>query len=166
MIEPALLYGVSVFLPCHNEEGNIERVAAGLETELPRIGERYEIIVVDDGSRDRTGEIAERAVATTEKEQGFAVDGRRLLDFADIDGVVAAGIGRGKLALDISQRALKDRGPVGAGPVGHALEFRAAADREAARQRFLVVGQDVHREDLALLEVGIALSLLVDGDEQ
>jgi glycosyltransferase involved in cell wall biosynthesis len=60
VIEPALLSGVSVFLPCHNEEGNIERVAAGLETELPRIAERYEIIVVDDGSRDRTGEIADR----------------------------------------------------------------------------------------------------------
>ena len=63
MIEPARLPGVSVFLPCHNEEGNIERVAAALETELPRIAERYEIVVVDDGSRDRTGEIADRLAA-------------------------------------------------------------------------------------------------------
>lgn len=61
--EPVLLSGVSVFLPCHNEEGNIEGVAAGLETELPRIAERYEIVVVDDGSRDRTGEIADRLAA-------------------------------------------------------------------------------------------------------
>src|SRR5262245_12574728 len=50
--EPVRLSGVSVFLPCHNEEGNIERVAAALETELPRIAERHEIVVVDDGSRD------------------------------------------------------------------------------------------------------------------
>jgi hypothetical protein len=59
----APLSGVSVFLPCHNEDGNIERVAAGLEAELPRIAERYEIVVVDDGSRDRTGEIADRLAA-------------------------------------------------------------------------------------------------------
>jgi glycosyltransferase involved in cell wall biosynthesis len=57
------LSGLSVFLPCHNEEGNIERVTAGLEGELPRLAERYEIVVVDDGSRDRTGEIADRLAA-------------------------------------------------------------------------------------------------------
>jgi glycosyltransferase involved in cell wall biosynthesis len=61
--ESARLSGVSVFLPCHNEEGNIERVAAGLEAELPRLAERYEIVVIDDGSRDRTGEIADRLAA-------------------------------------------------------------------------------------------------------
>jgi glycosyltransferase involved in cell wall biosynthesis len=58
--EPARLPGVSVFLPCHNEEGNIERVTAALEAELPKIAERHEIVVVDDGSRDHTGEIADR----------------------------------------------------------------------------------------------------------
>ena len=63
MTEPAQLSGISVFLPCHNEEGNIERVVAALEFELPRIAQRHEIIVVDDGSRDRTGEIADRLVA-------------------------------------------------------------------------------------------------------
>src|SRR5207245_9062449 len=63
--ESAPLSGVSVFLPCHNEEGNIERVAAGLEAELPRLAERYEIIVVDDGSRDRTREIADRLAAAS-----------------------------------------------------------------------------------------------------
>jgi glycosyltransferase involved in cell wall biosynthesis len=61
--EPVRLSGVSVFLPCHNEEGNIERVAAALEAELPWIAERHEIVVVDDGSRDRTGEIADRLAA-------------------------------------------------------------------------------------------------------
>jgi glycosyltransferase involved in cell wall biosynthesis len=61
--EPAQLSGISVFLPCHNEEGNIERVVAALEFELPRIAQRHEIIVVDDGSRDRTGEIADHLVA-------------------------------------------------------------------------------------------------------
>lgn len=57
---PARLPGLSVFLPCHNEEGNVERVVAAFLDALPRFAENYEVIVVDDGSRDRTGEIAER----------------------------------------------------------------------------------------------------------
>jgi glycosyltransferase involved in cell wall biosynthesis len=62
--KPVRLPGVSVFLPCHNEEGNIERVVTALAAELPGIAERYEIVVVDDGSRDRTGEIADRLAAS------------------------------------------------------------------------------------------------------
>jgi glycosyltransferase involved in cell wall biosynthesis len=55
--------GISVFLPCHNEEGNVERVVAALQAELPRISASYEIVVVDDGSRDSTGEITDRLAA-------------------------------------------------------------------------------------------------------
>jgi len=54
---------LSYFFPAHNEEANIEGlVAEALET-LPTIAETFEIIAVDDGSRDRTLQIAERLAA-------------------------------------------------------------------------------------------------------
>jgi cellulose synthase/poly-beta-1,6-N-acetylglucosamine synthase-like glycosyltransferase len=55
--------GLSVFLPCHNEEGNIQSVVEAIEAELQRIPVQHEIVVVNDGSRDRTGEIADRLAA-------------------------------------------------------------------------------------------------------
>jgi glycosyltransferase involved in cell wall biosynthesis len=57
---PARVPGLSVFLPSHNEEGNVERVVRSWTAELPKVADKFEVIVVDDGSRDRTGEIAER----------------------------------------------------------------------------------------------------------
>jgi len=57
---PVRIPAISVFLPSHNEEGNVERVVRSYLAELPRVADDFEVIVVDDGSRDRTGEIAER----------------------------------------------------------------------------------------------------------
>lgn len=63
MSSPVRIPAISVFLPSHNEEGNVERVVRSYLAELPRVADDFEIIVVDDGSRDRTGEIAERLAA-------------------------------------------------------------------------------------------------------
>lgn len=54
------LSGISVFLPAHNEEDSIQRVVDGFRAELPKLTDDYEIIVVNDGSSDQTGQIAER----------------------------------------------------------------------------------------------------------
>lgn len=50
---------LSIFFPCYNEEANVERVARAAVEAASRFTEKFEIILVNDGSKDRTGEIAE-----------------------------------------------------------------------------------------------------------
>ena len=51
------LPSLSVFFPAYNERGNIERVINDALRILPSVAEEFEIIVVDDGSTDRTPDI-------------------------------------------------------------------------------------------------------------
>lgn len=51
---------LSVFFPCHNEQDNIKRVVQQALEVLPAISDDYEVIIVNDGSADRTAEIADR----------------------------------------------------------------------------------------------------------
>ena len=48
---------LTLVLPAFNEEANIDAVVQDSLATLPAFADAYEIIVVDDGSRDRTGEI-------------------------------------------------------------------------------------------------------------
>jgi glycosyltransferase involved in cell wall biosynthesis len=54
---------VSVFFPCYNEEANVENTTRAALTTFERISDDFEVIIVDDGSKDRTGEIADRLAA-------------------------------------------------------------------------------------------------------
>jgi len=48
---------LSVFLPAYNEEANAANAVEGVSAVAERLGIDYEIILVNDGSADRTGEI-------------------------------------------------------------------------------------------------------------
>jgi glycosyltransferase involved in cell wall biosynthesis len=56
---PAPLPGVSIVLPCFNEEDNVAEAVRAALLAGRRAALDHEVIVVDDGSRDRTGEIAQ-----------------------------------------------------------------------------------------------------------
>ena len=51
---------ISVFYPCYNEEANVENTTMSALRTLERISSDFEVIIVNDGSKDRTGEIADR----------------------------------------------------------------------------------------------------------
>ncbi len=54
-----LIDEISVFLPAYNEEGNIKAVVLRVREVLRSVADTWEIVIVNDGSKDRTGEIAE-----------------------------------------------------------------------------------------------------------
>ncbi len=51
---------LSVFFPCFNEEGNIARVVTDTLAVLESIQADYEVIIVNDGSRDQTAHTADQ----------------------------------------------------------------------------------------------------------
>lgn len=53
---------LSLIFPAYNEELNIEQVAKSALMIAPKVAEKYEIIIVNDGSRDKTGEVIDKLV--------------------------------------------------------------------------------------------------------
>jgi len=56
---PKLITEISFFLPSYNEEKNIRRSVIEVKRVLERTAGEWEIIIVDDGSKDKTGKIAD-----------------------------------------------------------------------------------------------------------
>jgi glycosyltransferase involved in cell wall biosynthesis len=54
---------LSYFFPAHNEEANLEGLVQEALATLPAIADTFEIIAVDDGSKDGTLAVAERLAA-------------------------------------------------------------------------------------------------------
>ncbi len=50
---------LSVVIPAHNEEGSVAPTVEGIAERLEREAIEYDVLVIDDASRDRTKEIVE-----------------------------------------------------------------------------------------------------------
>jgi glycosyltransferase involved in cell wall biosynthesis len=99
----ARLPGLSLVMPAHNEAENLRWLLPYVNEVLPRVANRFDVIVVDDGSTDGTSVIAESIahelgmelrVIRHERKSGYGAavgDGLRVADldftaFTDADG--------------------------------------------------------------------------------
>ncbi|MCW5892735.1 MAG: glycosyltransferase family 2 protein [bacterium] len=57
------LPGLSAVVPLHDEVENVAAVVAGLRAVLPEVAEHWEVVLVDDGSRDGTGALVDALAA-------------------------------------------------------------------------------------------------------
>lgn len=53
------MVSISVFFPCYNEQENVERTVEKALDVLEKLNADFEVIIVDDGSSDATGRIAD-----------------------------------------------------------------------------------------------------------
>lgn len=58
---------ISLFFPVYKDEATVERVAQKALSILPSLCSEYEIIIVDDSSPDRAGEIADELASINER---------------------------------------------------------------------------------------------------
>jgi glycosyltransferase involved in cell wall biosynthesis len=93
---------ITVFFPCYNEQHNVTRVVQGAVDVLEGLHADYEIIVVDDGSADETGRIADDLAAANDRirvvhhprnlgygaalQSGFRAATKDLVFYTDGDG--------------------------------------------------------------------------------
>jgi glycosyltransferase involved in cell wall biosynthesis len=87
---PARLNGLSFFFPALNEEDNVAPIVEEALTVLPRFADDLEITVVDDGSSDRTGTIADELAAKDPRVRVIHHGTRRGYGGAVRSGLVAA----------------------------------------------------------------------------
>ncbi len=62
-VSPEPVERLSYFFPAHDEEANLEPLVAEALEALPGLARTFEIVIVDDGSRDATPAIADRLAA-------------------------------------------------------------------------------------------------------
>jgi len=93
---------ISVFFPCYNEQDNVAHTAEQALAVLEKLGADFEIIIVDDGSSDATGQIADEIAGRDSRvrvvhhqtnlgygaalQSGFKAATKELVFYTDGDG--------------------------------------------------------------------------------
>jgi glycosyltransferase involved in cell wall biosynthesis len=93
---------ISVFFPCYNEQENVARTVEQALGVLEKLNAGFEVIIVDDGSADRTGRIADEIAARDSRvkavhhrtnlgygaalQSGFKAATKELVFYTDCDG--------------------------------------------------------------------------------
>ncbi len=93
---------ISVFFPCYNEQDNITRVVEQALTVLEKLNADFDVIIVNDGSSDRTGQIADEIAGQKDRvkvvhhrtnlgygaalQSGFKAATKELVFYTDGDG--------------------------------------------------------------------------------
>lgn len=93
---------ISVFFPCYNEQDNLVRLVQQANTILSKLTADFEIIIVNDGSSDGTGKIADELAVSNDKikvvhhltnlgygaalQSGFRTASKELVFYTDGDG--------------------------------------------------------------------------------
>ncbi len=102
MTETANNVSISVFFPCYNEQGNITGVVEKTLAVLEKLNADFEVIIVDDGSSDGTGKIADELASGNDRikvvhhrgnlgygaalQSGFKAATKELVFYTDGDG--------------------------------------------------------------------------------
>lgn len=94
--EPASGIDLSVVVPVFNEEDRLARTVARVREYLRARGLRFEVIVVDDGSRDSTPSVVRQLVAAAPDVRAIELDENRGKGRAVKEGVLASS---GRLVL-------------------------------------------------------------------
>jgi glycosyltransferase involved in cell wall biosynthesis len=96
------MVSISVFFPCYNEQENVGRTVEKALDVLEKLNADFEVIIVDDGSSDKTGRIADEIAGDHEKvkvvhhgrnlgygaalQSGFKAATKELVFYTDGDG--------------------------------------------------------------------------------
>lgn len=84
---------ISVFFPCYNEEANIKTLVSKAIAVLTPLADVFEVIIVDDGSTDKTGEIASALAREDQRVQVWTHESNRGYGAALRSGFAAARYG-------------------------------------------------------------------------
>ena len=93
--------GAWLILPTYNEAENIERLVRAVLPQLESTGREHTVLVVDDGSPDGTGEIADRLAAELERVHVLHRPKKKGLGRAYLAGFEVALAGGAELVLEM-----------------------------------------------------------------